>query len=71
MAALTAKTAGVAKKLFMTGVYPNGNKVKAGKMEDAYNKLMNSTAWRKHNIHMHGRSRTSYTSGQWSSASTT
>ena len=41
MSALTSKTAGVAKKLFMTGVYPNGNKVKAGKMEDNYNNLMN------------------------------
>ena len=41
MAALTPKTAGVAKKLFLTGVYPNGNKVKAGKMEDAYKNLMN------------------------------
>ena len=40
MAALTPKTAGTAKKLFMTGLYPNGNKVKANKMENVYNTLV-------------------------------
>ena len=40
MAALTPKTAGTPKKLFMTGLHPNGNKVKAGKMKDLYDKLM-------------------------------
>ena len=40
MAALTPKTAGAPKKLFMTGVYPNGNKVKAIKMENNYNNIM-------------------------------
>ena len=41
MSASTPKTDGVAKKLFMTWVYPNGNKVKANKMDDNCNNLMN------------------------------
>ena len=41
MAALDSASARKVKSLYMKGVYPNGNKVKAGKMEDAYKNLMN------------------------------
>ena len=40
MAPLNPKTAGHAKKSYLTGVYPNGNKVKPAKLEALFTDLM-------------------------------
>ena len=72
MVALATKTAGVAKKMFMKVLYPNCNNVKVGKMEDAYINLMNdANRLEETHLHIHGRPRPSYTSGQQSSALST